>query len=171
MAHMRFLRVLRNSRSLIIAAVIAVVCAYISAFHVQLLLIRGNSMTPTYSSFTFALLNKHETMPERGDVIAFRVPGVKGALIKRVVGIPGDVLYASDAAIQLNGDIHPDYFGLKYYGVLNREVRLAEGEYFVMGDNTEESRDSRYEEIGIIHRDQIYGTVVPQRSYKSVKRK
>lgn len=160
---------LKNSRSLIIAVVIAAVCAYISAFHLQLLLIRGNSMVPAYRNFTFALLNKHETAPKRGDVIAFRAPGIRGALIKRVVGIPGDVLCISDAALQLNGNIYPDYIELEFCGILERGVRLAEGEYFVMGDNTEESRDSRHEDIGIVYHDQIYGTVVPQRYYKTVK--
>lgn len=161
---MKIIKLIKKHSRFVAVGLIVVLCAYLSAFHFQVVLIRGNSMYPTYRNLEFVLLNKHKTLPSHGEVIAFHSPE-KGTLVKRVIGIPGDELLASEEGLIINGQIHPDYTDLNDYGVLSQGVVLTEKQYFVLGDNTKESRDSRYKEIGIVHSSQIYGTIIPMRDY------
>ena len=75
-------------------AVLAVVllAAWISAFHVQLLLIHGDSMAPAYRSGSLVLLEKRVDEPEKGDVLLVRAEGLGRNLVKRVAAVGGDTL-------------------------------------------------------------------------------
>ena len=144
------------------------------------------SMTPTLEIGDFILVNKyayglrlpvldHKVMelgsPERGDVVVFRYPpDTTQDYIKRVVGLPGDVVEYRDKRILVNGerlDIEFDALhtgpedvgareGHERIGARDHRVMLKnwvpdapgrwevpQGQYFVMGDNRDNSRDSR----------------------------
>ena len=102
----------------------------------------GWSMYPTLSPGEYVLFDRlayRRTPPRRGDVVLARgVLGAPGAIIKRVVGTPGDVVLLDGGALTVNGVLvesvdHGD----------SREWRLGEDDYFLLGDAPEFSTDSR----------------------------
>jgi signal peptidase I len=135
------------------------------------------------------LAHWHE--PERGDVVTFPSPEDERLLVKRIVGIPGDVVSLKDNVLTINGEqavytpingdqlpasMVPDPFRYRFYreSVLGTEhmimlyetrwasnassfgpVKVPQGKYLMLGDNRDNSRDSRY--IGFVDRDRILG--------------
>lgn len=91
--------------------------------------------------------------PERGDVIVFKYPlDEKKDFVKRLVGLPGDEIEIRDGRIYVNGrplDERPFSEHFYYnredwpYGKRNQIIKVPEGHYFVLGDNSAQSSDSR----------------------------
>lgn len=126
--------------------------------------------------------------PERGDVVVFRLPSDPSTnYIKRLVGLPGDSITYQNNQIFVNGQpvevtLTGPYPGSDQPGsVLAREqlgdhphdvlfmpgrssrevsVVVPEGHYFMMGDNRDNSRDSRFEGVGMIPDDNVVGKAV-----------
>ena len=136
---------------------------YISTFWCQLALIQGDSMNPAYHNGQLVILDKRRKDFQVGDVIAFQCDSPDGILIKRIAALPGDTVQIMDGTLYRNGS--PDRSlvreqSIGYAGVAAEPVRLAEDEYFVLGDNLEYSKDSRYEEIGCVRQEVIVGKVI-----------
>ena len=134
---------------------------YISVFYYQLMLLRGDSMEPTYHSGQFLILDKHSRDYNYGDVIAFKKDGINGYLVKRIFAVPGDWVCIRDGIIYINGQ--PQYEEMQridFAGIAGEQILLGEDDYFVLGDNFDRSRDSRYVEIGPVSRDEIKGKVI-----------
>ena len=143
--------------------VIGVAAWLISTFWLQLALIQGDSMEPSFHSGQLILLRKNVRNLKAGDVVAFRSEGLKGILIKRIAAGPGDTVEITDGTLYLNGVARTETLeakGIEFAGIAAEPVTLKEGEYFVLGDNVAHSRDSRYEEIGCIRKKDIIGKVV-----------
>ncbi|MFQ5634540.1 MAG: signal peptidase I [Gammaproteobacteria bacterium] len=126
--------------------------------------------------------------PERGDVIVFKLPSDPGTnYIKRLVGLPGDVVRYRNRRLYINDEMMKlvdagEYRGegqegaLLYnetLGTVEHEIllmpgqrslegtfRVPQGHYFMMGDNRDNSKDSRYRGVGIIPDDKIVGKAV-----------
>lgn len=164
--------------------------------------IPSGSMIPTLEIGDFILVNKYDYglrlpvtgtkilevgEPERGDVMVFKQPGQEHInFIKRVIGLPGDVIRYADKQLSVNGKAVPEEFvaqlndgqsayrlynegeGDKVYQVrkelYSRDYRaegewvVPEGMYFVMGDNRDRSNDSRY--WGFVPEENIVGKAV-----------
>lgn len=163
---MKYEKVLRDMmkqwKRWIVIVVAAIAAWAISHYLMQAAIVIGDSMEPAYHNLQFVLLNKYMGKPERGDVVAFRGESIDGYLIKRVIAIPGDSVHIENGTLYVNGQVSSFYFDEKiaYAGIAEAELELMSDEYFVMGDNHEYSRDSRYEEIGCINRSQIIGRVI-----------
>ena len=143
---------------------IGIVTWLVSHFFIQLMLIQGNSMEPTYHNHQFVWINKQERIPDYGDVIAFRCEAVRGVLVKRVVAKPGDTVSIQDGTLYVNGT--PSVVlgmeqKLTKVGDRTGDIVLPDGEYYVVGDNLEVSKDSRYQQIGNVSEDAILGFVFP----------
>lgn len=145
---------------LLVAAVLIVASAfYISKYRYQLLLIQGDSMSPTYKNLQLAVVDKHNDDYMYGDVIACRKG--KTVLVKRIVGMPGDELHTESGILYVNDRKSEIAAGdIGYEGVLSKGIVLRHDAFFVIGDNYAESRDSRYEDIGNIEREKIIGKIV-----------
>lgn len=149
------------------AVAVVALCAFISCFLLQLALIDGASMSPTYKNYHFVLINKTDKDIAAGDVIAFRKDGV-GMLIKRAAALPGDTVKIENGRLTVNGKESPFYRETEIKCADGKfETVLGEDEYFVLGDNLGESKDSRYEIIGNVGSDEIIGTIIPQKSFKA----
>lgn len=135
---------------------------YISSNWFQLMLIQGNSMEPAYHHLQMVVLNKHDREFLRGDVVAFWSTGLSSVLVKRIVAVPGDSVIIRDSTLFINNqvsEIYAESIVFTYAGIMEQEIILREGEFLVLGDNTEKSIDSRYSEVGIISEAEIYGKI------------
>jgi signal peptidase I len=96
----------------------------------------------------------------RGDILAFWSPESELRLIKRVVGLPGDRIEIRGGNVLINGERQDEPFAVHaspaMAGIGDREaITLAEDQFFMMGDNRDNSRDSRY--FGPVTRGQMIG--------------
>lgn len=125
----------------------------------------GNSMETTLKDGDSVIINKFSyrfTDPKRFDVIVFKKSGKEHSYydIKRIIGLPGERLQLKDGLLYINGEIVEDIIQaepMTNYGLADEEIVLEENEYFVLGDNRNNSEDSRFASIGNIRRDEIVG--------------
>lgn len=135
---------------------------YVSVNWYQVLLIHGESMSPTYQDMQIVILEKHLERYTYGDVIAFQCENLDSILVKRIVACPGDDVVIKNGHLYVNGTISvifPQENVFEYAGIIETPLKLERNQYFVLGDNIAESKDSRYENIGCIEEENILGRV------------
>jgi len=127
----------------------------------------GSSMEPTLSSGDNLFVDKISYRfrdPERFDIIVFPFRYKENTYyIKRIIGLPGETVQIhKDGSIYIDGKLLTESYGKEVIrpeniGRASEEIKLGEDEYFVMGDNRNNSSDSRTEAVGNIHRKDIIG--------------
>jgi len=103
--------------------------------------------------------------PKRFDIIVFPYEYKEDTFyIKRIIGLPGEtVLIQGDGKIFINGTELNESYGrevIRDAGLAANLITLATDEYFVLGDNRNYSEDSRFSDVGVIHRNRIVGKAV-----------
>ncbi len=147
------------------ALVVLLAFAVVEAFGIRFT-VPGESMEPTLSSGDVVLMNRlfiKVMPPNTNDVVVFLPPNNLSAQysIKRIVATPGDTVQVKNGRIYVNGEAFHDKAETESIvdaGLASSEITLEDDEYFVMGDNRNNSEDSRYETIGNIHREDIMGS-------------
>ncbi len=128
----------------------------------------GSSMEPTLSD-SDDLINSKITYrlhdPERFDIIIFPYKYEENTnYIKRIIGLPGETVFIDeDGTIYINGNVLEENFGneiIQDPGLAAVPITLGADEYFVLGDNRNNSKDSRKIEVGNIKRSDIIGKAV-----------
>lgn len=154
-----------------IAIFLAVALVY--AFGIRTSVV-GESMEPSLSAGQEVLINKiayQFAAPKQGDVIVFRPNGNENAYlsVKRVVATPGDTIQIVSGKVIINGQVYTDDVtdDTKNPGIAAEEITLAADEYFVLGDNRDNSEDSRSANIGNISRGMIEGKAWYRLKFKS----
>ncbi len=134
--------------------------------------VSGDSMNNTLQSGDNLWIDKltyHLYEPERYDIVVFPYEEAdeETFYIKRIIGLPGETVYiAEDGTIYINDEpLTSDVYGKEIIdetkrGVAAEPVVLGPDEYFVMGDNRNNSRDSRVADVGNIHRNEFIGRAV-----------
>ena len=133
--------------------------------------VSGESMSNTLHSGDTLWIDKLEYefgSPKRFDVVVFPYEEEEDTFyIKRIIGLPGETVYIDEeGTIYINDEpLEGDKYGREPIaedkrGVASEEVTLGDDEYFVLGDNRNNSRDSRFEDVGNIHKDVIIGKAV-----------
>lgn len=125
----------------------------------------GNSMEGTLMNEEPIIINKFSyrvSDPKRFDVIIFKQSGKEHSYynIKRIIGLPGETVQFKDGNILINGEIVEDIINAEpmvNYGLAEEPILLEDNEYFVLGDNRNNSEDSRFASVGNITRDEIIG--------------
>ncbi len=137
----------------------------IRLFIAQPFIVSGASMEDTFHSGEYLIVDQltyHFEDPSRGDVIVFRYPRDPSKyFIKRVIGIPGDTITIENGVITIVNENNPEGTVLSeaYAETMPSAAKLVEKigdrEYFVMGDNRDESSDSRA--WGVLQEERIIG--------------
>ena len=125
----------------------------------------GQSMAETLNGGDEILVNRFMYKvigPKANDVIVFLPNGNEKShyYVKRVIGVPGDTVQIKNGRIYVNGTEFTekvDVASIEDAGLAADAVTLGDDEYFVLGDNRNNSEDSRYANIGNIKREYIIG--------------
>ena len=126
-----------------------VLAMLIHTFLFQPVRVQGSSMTDTLADGEIMLVTKPEYLlgdPTPGDVIICKYPGRTEFFVKRLMGGPGDVIEVQDNTVYRNGEaLAEPYLSAPHNddGFSMPAFPLGENEYFVMGDNRDNSHDSR----------------------------
>lgn len=134
-------------------------------FVMQRTQVLGNSMRPTLEDGDSLMVDKLSyrfTDPERFDIVVFPLRhGEETYIIKRVIGLPGEtVQITEDGRILVNGEVLTEHYGLeviKNPGRAAEPLTLGSDEYFLLGDNRNNSLDSREATIGNVKRSELIG--------------
>ena len=136
-------------------------------FGVQTVQVVGPSMNTTLTDGETVLVNKlYGTLlqPKRYDIIAFKQIDFGSYYeIKRVIGLPGETVQIKDGKVYINGEElgdSPIEDKIRVAGLAEREIKLSKSEYFVLGDNVNNSEDSRYSNVGNVAKSEILGKVI-----------
>ena len=92
----------KNASYILVLAAVVLLAMLVSIFKWQLLLIHGDSMAPTYRSFSLVLLDKQPGAYSRGDVVLYRCESLGRGIVKRIAAVPGDRLRAEDGTLLIN---------------------------------------------------------------------
>ena len=146
-------------------AVALVFAGLVGIFMFQSVTIQESAMEPTLSVGDRLFVNRvvyKFSSPKRGDLIVFKTSGSDDAAlhISRVIGLPGETIQISDGKVLINGEVYEEngnFPDISNGGLAADSVSLESGEYFVLGDNRNNSEDSRYGDIGNINRKYIVG--------------
>ena len=115
------------------------------------------SMEPFLLSNDLVVFQRNVNSLKRGDVVSFQSPIEDKIYVKRIIGLPGETIEIIDGNILVNGNVIKDFTDVKAtYAV--RETILKEDEYFVLGDNRNNSLDSS--EYGAIKKQALKGKAV-----------
>ncbi len=125
----------------------------------------GQAMEQTLEDNDEILVNKFAyivSKPKAGDVVVFLPNGNKKShyYIRRVVAVPGDTVQVKDGALYVNDEIYKekvDVASMEDAGIAEDPIKLGSDEYFVLGDNRNNSEDSRYANIGNVKKEYIIG--------------
>jgi len=146
------------------------IAAFVLKFIGQRSVVDGSSMCDTLYDGESLWVNKFCYLtgdPERFDIVIFPYAHEKDTyFIKRVIGLPGETVHIDEKGkIYINGEILTENYGREVIlpenrGLAEYDVYVGENEYFVMGDNRNNSMDSRYPNVGNIKKDVIMGKAV-----------
>lgn len=125
----------------------------------------GSSMEPMLSDGDNLIVDKISYRfqePQRFDIIVFPFQYEENTFyIKRIIALPGETIYIDESGqIYIDGEVLMESYGKEVIanpGRAYEPVTLGDDEYFVMGDNRNNSSDSRDPAVGNIHRDELIG--------------
>lgn len=157
--------VFRELLEMLIYMVIVIAAAGLIVTYVgQRTMVSGSSMENTLSDNDNLIVDKISyrfSDPARFDIIVFPFEWEDDTFyIKRIIGMPGETVQIVDGDILINGEVLDESYGrerIEYPGRASEPIILGDDEYFVMGDNRNESSDSREEAVGNIKKDDIVG--------------
>lgn len=146
-------------RSILMAVFLALV---IRAFLVEVFLVQGQSMLPTLHDRERLIVSKvhlYYREPQRGEVFVFRATNRRD-FIKRVIGVSGDEVWVGAEGVYVDGQRINEPYVLEQATEPFGPVVVPEGTVFVLGDNRNNSMDSRHPSVGFVPIERLKGKAV-----------
>ena len=130
--------------------------------------VSGVSMEPTLTEGKVVIVNKLEyyfKKPKRNDVIVYKQSNKEHSYfeLKRVIGLPGETVKIKNGMIYINDEVMKEKVKtdiIQNGGLAEEGVKLDDNEYFVLGDNRNDSEDSRFASVGNVLKNEILGKAV-----------
>lgn len=151
-----------KKNALVLLCLIVVATSFAVSRKVMFPIVNGSSMEPNYHNGDLLILKKDECKDtidvNRYDVVVIRQE--YNYIIKRVIGLPGETIQIQGGKIYINGEFLEEYYGkekIEDPGLASNPVTLGEKEFFVLGDNRNDSSDSRV--FGAFDFEQIVGKI------------
>ena len=147
---------------IVVTVLIAFTCVYFAGLRTSVV---GQSMEETLSSGDEILVNRFlykVTDPKPNDLVVFLPNGNEKShyYVKRVIAVPGDTVLIRNGAVYVNGELfqeEAEVASIEEAGLAAEEITLGDDEYFVLGDNRNNSEDSRYANIGNVKKEYMIG--------------
>lgn len=157
--------IVKELLSWIVFIVVVVAASYlIVTFVGQRTEVSGSSMETTLSTGDQLIVDKISYRfrdPKRYDIVVFPYRYEENRYyIKRLIGLPGETVQIVDGMVYINGSPLNEHYGnevIEDPGSAAEPITLGDDEYFVLGDNRNNSQDSRASNVGLIHRDELLG--------------
>lgn len=146
----------KNIKYIIKILVIGLIVFFINKLFIQICFVQGDSMYSTLKDGDMVLVTKYDLKFNYNDIVIIKKKDK--TIIKRIVGLPKDKIKI-DKYLYINGNIQDNRY-IEDPGNLIDEITLKENEYFVLGDNIQHSIDSRFDEIGVILKNEIIGKII-----------
>ncbi len=143
--------------------VVAGVALFLFVYFGNTIVISGYSMDSTLTNNDVVMIDKFTyalSEIERFDVIVYSMGEDKGEYVKRVIGMPGECIKIANGKVYIDGKVLKDDISadtMLSAGLAENEMLLGEDEYFVLGDNRNNSEDSRFATVGNIKKENIIG--------------
>lgn len=170
-------------RIVLFVLLVVLLALLIKRFVLQPIVINGESMSDTLHEDQIVLMDKlfyRFAGPKRQDIVVFLpYEGVNEVYAKRIIGLPGEVVYIdSDGLVHIadayeNGEYIGDRIleepyvketiaraDLIQFGTKTNPAILGEDEYYVLGDNRNNSHDSRKLDVGVVHKSEMIGRLI-----------
>ena len=130
--------------------------------------VAGVSMEPTLMEGQVVIVNKIEyylKSPKRNDVIVYKQSNREHSYyeIKRVIGLPGETVKIKNGIIYINDEALKEKVKtetIENAGLAEEGIKLDDNEYFVLGDNRNDSEDSRFASVGNVLKNEILGKAI-----------
>lgn len=130
--------------------------------------VSGVSMEPTLREGQVVIVNKfeyHFKMPKRNDVIVYKQSNKEHSYfeLKRVIGLPGETVKIKNGVVYINDEVIKEKVKtdiIQNGGLAEEGVKLDDNEYFVLGDNRNDSEDSRFASVGNVLKNEILGKAI-----------
>ncbi len=152
----------RLVREIIETITFTLLILFVIRFAVQGFRTDGQSMEPNFHTNEYVLVNKVAYLlqqPQRGDVVVFHYPlDIHKDFIKRMIGLPGDLIRVTNTSVSINGQTIQEPYIRVPFNFESNSWKLGPGQFFVMGDNRDNSLDSR--SWGPLDRSYIIGKVI-----------
>lgn len=157
---------LKETASWIFSILVVIFIAFVTVYAVGMSVsMVGVSMEPAITNGQQVLINRYAYLlvkPKAGDVVAFLPNGNQNShyYIKRVAAGPGDTVEIREGRLYVNGiQVMDEYDKMADAGIAENPITLGADEYFVLGDNRNNSEDSRSANIGPVKGKDIVGKV------------
>lgn len=151
-----------NSLEILKSVFIGIIISFIILCFFRFTVVNGQSMEPSLYNNDKLILSVM-SKPERGDIVVAKPDEINiECIIKRVIAVPGDTVEILNNVVYINGEaIEEPYLKGEPMKTANiPEFKLANNEYFICGDNRNNSLDSRSEILGPVTEDEIMGTII-----------
>ena len=139
-------------------------CSYLDTFVGQRTEVSGSSMETTLSDKDQLIVDKMTYRfrdPKRYDIVVFPYQYQDNTYyIKRIIGLPGETVQILSGMVYIDGMRLDEHYGnelMENPGIAEEPLTLGEDEYFVLGDNRNNSSDSRASDVSLIHRKDLIG--------------
>ena len=159
-----------NAKEWIKDILIAIVVAFLVLQFIKPTIVQEHSMENTLQPNDYLFISKQSYHlfgdPQRGDIIVFHsalttAEGAEKLLVKRIIALPGDTISITGGVVYINGEAQDEpYTKDGYTNTEMEEITIPDGKLFCMGDNRQNSRDSRDSLIGLVDEDDVLGKAV-----------